>query len=53
MGLAWSIWLKETNFDIPNGPSAKIPDESVMVLLLEWIRRLNELKSLKRYFYNK
>lgn len=44
VGIAWSSWLKENNFDLPKGPSAKIPDESVMVLTLEWIRRLSKFQ---------
>ncbi len=44
VGIAWSSWLKDNDFNLPKGPSAKIPDESVMVLLLEWIKRLNKFE---------
>ncbi len=39
-GLAWSSWLKSEKLVLPTGPSAKIPDESVTVMLLEWIKGL-------------
>ena len=41
IGKAWSKWLKNNNLTLPIGPSAKIHDESVIAMLLEWIKRIN------------
>jgi len=40
IGDAWSEWMTSRNLKLPSGPSGIIPDESVIVLFLEWRERM-------------